>query len=82
MTLDFVVGLSGRGLLIKMEVLAYVLHVSSNANNGANAGTFTFNGNNDSGNRNRNIGTQLAVSSSWPKFPALRGKHDDPLSAW
>ena len=38
-----------------------VLHVSGNANNGGNAGTFTFNGNNDSSNRNRNIGTQLAV---------------------
>ena len=39
----------------------HVLHVSRNANNGGNAGTFNFNGNNDSTNRNRNIGTQLAV---------------------
>jgi hypothetical protein len=39
----------------------HVLHVSGNANNGSNAGTFTFNGNNDSSNRNRNIGTHLAV---------------------
>jgi len=40
-----------------------VLHVSDNANNGANAGAFTFNGNNDSTNRNRNIGTRQAVGS-------------------
>jgi hypothetical protein len=40
-----------------------VVHVSSNANNGTNAGTFIVNANNDSSNRNRNIGTHLAVSS-------------------
>lgn len=62
-----------------MGFVVYVLHVSGNANNGANAGTFTFNANNDSGNRNRNIGTQLAVGK-WPQAPALRGKHDDPIA--
>jgi hypothetical protein len=40
-----------------------VVIVSSNANNGTNAGTFIVNANNDSSNRNRNIGTHLAVSS-------------------
>jgi hypothetical protein len=37
-----------------------VVNVSSNANNGTNAGTFYVNANNASSNRNRNIGTQLA----------------------
>lgn len=37
------------------------MHVSSNANNGTNAGTFCVNANNSSTNANRNIGTQLAV---------------------
>ena len=57
-----------------------VLHVSENANNGSNAGTFTFNGNNDSSNRNRNIGTHLAVRSA--HLAALlqgRGEYDDPI---
>jgi len=36
-----------------------VVHVSSNANNGANAGRFYLNSNNDSSNANRNIGAQL-----------------------
>lgn len=36
-----------------------VVIVSSNANNGTNAGAFTLNSNNDSSNRNRNIGTHL-----------------------
>jgi hypothetical protein len=51
-----------------------VLHVSSNANNGSNAGTFTFNGNNDSGNRNQNIGSQLAVVWPVPQDPASFGR--------
>jgi hypothetical protein len=42
-----------------------VVLVSSNANNGTNAGTFIVNANNDSSNRNRNIGTRLAVSSAF-----------------
>lgn len=36
-----------------------VVLVSSNANNGANAGTFNVNANNDASNSNRNIGTHL-----------------------
>jgi len=62
-TLDFVVGVLAVGspTRSKMGGLVYVFHVSSNANNGSNAGVFTANANNDSGNRNRNIGSQLAV---------------------
>jgi hypothetical protein len=36
-----------------------VVHVSSNANNGANAGRFYLNSNNAASNANRNIGTRL-----------------------
>lgn len=51
-----------------------VVHVSSNANNGANAGTFNVNANNDASNSNRNIGTHLAVSSNAKPTPSPRGK--------
>jgi len=49
----------------------HVVHVSSNANNAANAGTFYVNANNDSSNRNRNNGSQLAVfvASKINSFP-------------
>lgn len=36
-----------------------VVNVGSNANNGANAGSFYLNSNNDASNANRNIGTRL-----------------------
>ena len=63
LTLAFVVGILAVGSPTKSKMggLVYVFHVSSNANNGSNAGVFTANANNDSGNRNRNIGSQLAV---------------------
>ena len=57
-----------------------VVHVSSNANNGSNAGVFYLNANNDASNANRNIGSQLAVvSSSWKQTPALTGKYVYPI---
>jgi hypothetical protein len=56
-----------------------VVNVSSNANNGTNAGTFYVNANNASSNRNRNIGTQLAVSCAFKLTPSLRGEYVDPI---
>jgi hypothetical protein len=41
--------------------MSHVVHVSSNANNGTNAGTFNVNSNNDSSNANRNIGTRRVL---------------------
>jgi hypothetical protein len=38
----------------------HVVHVSSNANNAANAGTFYVNANNDSANATRTFGARLA----------------------
>jgi hypothetical protein len=57
-----------------------VVHVSSSANNGANAGAFYVNANNDSSNANRNIGSHLAVSSVFEinSFPLL-GEYVDPI---
>lgn len=46
-----------------------VVIVGSNANNGANAGTFNVNANNASSNSNRNIGRHLAVSSASETSP-------------
>ena len=42
-------------------MMNHVVHVSSNANNGTNAGTFYLNSDNDSSNANRNIGTQHEI---------------------
>ena len=60
--------------------MTHVVNVSSNANNGTNAGTFYVNANNDSSNRNRNIGTQLAVSCAIKinSFPLL-GEYVNPM---
>lgn len=44
---------------IPSALASQVVHVSSNANNGANAGSFYLNSNNDASNANRNIGTRL-----------------------
>jgi hypothetical protein len=62
---------SSKGVNFSM---IHVVHVSSNANNGANAGAFYVNANNDSSNRNRNIGSQLAVfvASEINSFPLGR----------
>lgn len=60
-------------------MLNHVLHVSSNANNGVNAGTFYVNANNDSSNANRNIGRQHAGSCSWNQTPAQKGEYVHPL---
>lgn len=64
------------GVSVKVD---HVVHVSSNANNGANAGTFNVNANNDSSNRNRNIGTQLAVRSAHTT-PARGGEYVNPIA--
>lgn len=53
----------------------HVVIVSSNANNGTNAGRFILNANNDSSNSNRNIGTQLAVSSADETSPFPYGEN-------
>lgn len=45
--------------LVYSTSASQVVHVSSNANNGANAGGFYLNSNNDASNANRNIGTRL-----------------------
>ena len=39
----------------------HVVNVSSNANNGTNAGTFYLNSNNDSSNANRNLRNSIAT---------------------
>jgi hypothetical protein len=57
----------------------HVVHVSSNANNGTNAGTFQVNANNDSSNANRNIGTHLAVSCAFKLTPSPWGEYADPI---
>ncbi len=59
-------------------LINHVVNVSSNANNGANAGTFIVNANNDSSNRNRNIGSQLAVRKKHTT-PASSGKYVNPI---
>jgi hypothetical protein len=59
----------------------HVVHVSSNANNGTNAGTFYLNSNNDSSNANRNIGSQHAVCSNWNLTPARKGEYVYPIQA-
>lgn len=45
--------------LVYSTSASQVVHVSSNANNGANAGRFYLNSNNDASNANRNIATRL-----------------------
>jgi hypothetical protein len=45
--------------LVRSTSLSQVVHVSSNANNGVNAGSFYLNSNNDASNANRNISTRL-----------------------
>lgn len=57
----------------------HVVNVGSNANNGANAGTFYVNANNDSSNRNRNIGTQLAEQKTHTT-PARGGEYVNPIA--
>lgn len=57
----------------------HVVNVGSNANNGANAGTFYVNANNDSSNRNRNIGTQLAEQKTHTA-PARGGEYVNPIA--
>jgi hypothetical protein len=58
----------------------YVVHVSSNTNNGTNAGAFYVNANNASSNSNRNNGTHLAVSCiSKETTPSLLGEYVDPI---
>ena len=56
-----------------------MVHVSRNANNGTNAGTFILNANNDSSNRNRNIGTQLAEEKTHTT-PARGGEYVNPIT--
>ena len=60
----------------------HVVNVSSNANNGTNAGTFIVNANNDSSNRNRNIGTHLAVSSVRETSPFPSGRICRSNTGW
>jgi len=60
-------------------MISYVVHVSSNTNNGANAGTFYVNANNDSSNRNRNIGAHLVGSCKQKLTPAPWGEYVDPI---
>jgi hypothetical protein len=58
----------------------YVVHVSSNTNNGANAGAFNVNANNDSSNANRNIGRHLAVSCTKTETtPSFMGEYVYPI---
>ena len=64
------------GVSVKID---HVVYVSSNANNGSNAGTFYVNANNDSSNRNRNIGAQLAVRSAHTT-PARGGEYVNPIA--
>jgi hypothetical protein len=59
--------------------MGHVVHVSRNANNGTNAGTFYVNANNDSSNANRNIGSHLAVSSTVKVTPSLAGEYVYPI---
>ena len=61
--------------------MSQVVIVSSNANNGTNAGRFILNSNNDSSNANRNIGRQLVVSFDKTKTPALMGEYDYPIQS-
>jgi hypothetical protein len=61
--------------------MIHVVHVSSNANNAANAGTFTVNANNDSSNRNRNIGSQHAGSCKRKESPARKGEYVYPIQS-
>ena len=61
--------------------ISQVVIVSSNANNGTNAGRFILNSNNDSSNANRNIGSQHAVCSNWDLTPARKGEYVDPIQA-
>lgn len=57
-----------------------VVHVSSNANNGTNAGTFYVNANNATSNANRNISTQLAVVyKDRAHTPARNGEYVNPI---
>lgn len=58
--------------------ISQIVIVSSNANNGTNAGRFILNSNNDSSNANRNIGSQHAVCSNWDLTPARKGEYVDP----
>lgn len=58
-----------------------MVNVSSNANNGTNAGTFYLNSNNDSSNANRNIGSQHAVSSNLNLTPARKGEYVYPIQS-
>jgi hypothetical protein len=60
----------------------HVVHVGSNANNAANAGTFYLNSNNDSSNRNRNIGAHLAVSSVFEINPFPSGRICRSNTGW
>lgn len=61
-------------------MLVHVVHVGSNANNGANAGAFNVNANNDSSNSNRNIGTHLAESFNSERNPCSeKGKYVNPI---
>jgi hypothetical protein len=60
----------------------HVVQVSSNANNGTNAGTFNVNANNDSSNANRNIGTHLAVSSEIETSPFPSGRICRSNTGW
>jgi hypothetical protein len=62
--------------------MSHVVHVSSNANNGTNAGTFNVNANNDSSNANRNIGTHLAVSSANETSPFPSGRICRSNTGW
>lgn len=61
--------------------ISHVVHVSRNANNGTNAGTFYVNSNNDSSNANRNIGAQHAVSCKLNLTPARKGEYVYPIQA-
>ena len=61
-------------------MLFHVVYVSSNANNGTNAGTFNVNANNASSNSNRNIGTHLAVSNHSESNPCpAKGEYVNPI---
>ena len=62
-------------------MMSHVVNVSSNANNGTNAGTFYVNSNNDSSNANRNIGRQHAGSCSRYLTPARKGEYVYPIQS-
>jgi hypothetical protein len=70
-----------KGVIVQVFRTAswQVAIVSSNANNGTNAGGFYWNLNNDSSNLNRNIGTHLADAEMWHKTPALMGEYGNPI---